>query len=273
MNIIVCIKPVPDPDKYDLLTIDPETKRLVREGIPTIVNPSDRNALEAALKLKEQFGGKVTILSMTPAFSADRLKLCLAMGADDAIILSDREFGGADTLATSYTLMKAIESKQLKYDLILAGNESADGATSHVPTQLAEWLGVAHITNVRINAATEKDITVEKKTETGRIEYKIEYPAVLAIEKGSNEPRYISAMGIEALDEKNMEILDASCIDTVPEMIGLKGSPTQPGELFVQEVKRESKEIKGNNDEIADQIIALIKKEGISQFAQAGGEK
>ena len=97
MNIIVCIKPVPDPDKYNLLTIDPQTKRLVREGIPSIVNPSDKCALEAALQVREALGGKVVVVSMAPAFSQDKIRECLAMGADEAYLISDRAFGGADT--------------------------------------------------------------------------------------------------------------------------------------------------------------------------------
>ncbi len=264
MNIIVCVKPVPDPDKYNLLTIDPETKRLVREGIPTVINPSDKNALEEALRLKELCGAKVTVISMTPLFSVDKIKQCLAMGADEGIVISDRAFGGADTFSTSYTLMKAIEETGAAPDLILAGNESADGATSHVPVQLAEWMSLPHLTNVTVLEAFEKTMLVRKKTEEGSIDYAIDLPAVLAVERNSNQPRMITAKGMVNARNKPIRVLTKDDMDVDEALIGLCGSPTQPGELIVPNMERASQELKGEPEEIADQIIALIKKSGIA---------
>ena len=165
LKIVVCIKPVPDPDYYDKVSIDPVTKRITREGIPTIINPVDKNGIEAALKLKAQYGGKVTVLTMAPPNATENLKEALAMGADEAVLLSDRAFGGADTLATSYTLAKGIE-KLGEYDIIFCGTESADGATAQVSSQLGEWLGIPHLWNVyNIEAQSEESFKVKPKVE------------------------------------------------------------------------------------------------------------
>lgn len=262
MNIIVCVKPVPDPEKYNLLQLDPKTKRLVREGIPQVVNPSDKNAVELALQLKEKHGGKVTIVSMAPPFATEKLKECLAMGADEAYLLSDREFGGADTYSTSYTIMKGIEKAGLEYDLILAGNESADGATSHVPSQLGEWLDLPHVSNVsNVEVVGDKAVKLSKKIENGVVNYEVELPAVLAVERNSNTPRLVSAMGIIKAGKKPIEIYGKADIPDIDDSkLGLPGSPTQPGELFVPDLKRNATPIEGDVDEIAGQIVALIKK-------------
>ena len=219
MNIIVLVKPVPDPEKYNLLRIDPVSKRLVREGIPTIVNPTDKNAMEAALKIKEQVGGKIRVLSMTPPFSADRIKECLAMGGDEGYMVSDPAFAGADTFSTSYTLMKAIEKLEEKPDLILAGNESADGATAHVPAQLAEWLGIPHITNVKEIAVDEDGVfRVSKRVEQGILHYSAEGPILFSLARGANQPRLISAMGVVKASKKPLLTWGKEDLDVNPDL-------------------------------------------------------
>ncbi|MBU2699573.1 electron transfer flavoprotein alpha/beta subunit, partial [Sporomusaceae bacterium BoRhaA] len=142
MEMVVCVKQVPDTTE---VKIDPVTNTLVRQGVPSIVNPFDKNALEAALQLKEKNGGKVTVVSMGPPQAKDALKECLAMGADEAYLVSDRAFGGADTLATSYTLAAALK-KLGKFDLILCGKQAIDGDTAQVGPEMAEHLGIAQIT-------------------------------------------------------------------------------------------------------------------------------
>nr|WP_312577990.1 electron transfer flavoprotein subunit beta/FixA family protein [Sedimentibacter sp.] len=264
MNIIVCMKPVPDPDKYNLLTIDSKTKRLVREGIPTIVNPSDKNALEEALKIKEMTGCNIIVLSMAPMFSQDKVKECLAMGADEAYLVSDRAFGGADTFSTSYTLAKAIEKIGVDVQLILLGNESADGATSQVPSQLGEWLDIPHITNIIEMKMEGKTIKAKKKIENGYIEYEVASPALLSIARGSNKPRLISAMGIIKAKNKRLEVLTRADLDVDDKLIGLTGSPTQAGELIVPNMSRASKTINGSAEDIAGEILSIVKKAGIS---------
>ncbi len=264
LNIAVCMKPVPDPDKYNLLKIDPVTKRLVREGIPTIINPSDKNALEAALKIKEKLGGKVVVISMAPPNGVDKLKECLAMGADEAYLLSDMAFGGADTWATSYTLMKGLE-KIGQFDLVLAGHDSADGATSHVPSQLGEWMDYTHIAgvqNIEVEDATKA--IVKRRIENGYIEYEVGFPAVIAVERGSNVPRFISAMGIIKAKNKPLVVYGLNDLDVDKEKLGLVGSPTQPGEMYTMELKRESTQIEGEPEEIAVKTIEILRKAGIN---------
>jgi electron transfer flavoprotein beta subunit len=264
LNIVVCVKPVPDPAKYSLITIDPKTKRLVREGIPTIVNPSDKNALEFALSIRDALGGKVSVISMAPLFSQDKIKECLAMGADEAFLISDRAFAGSDTWATSYILSQAIKAAGLEPDLILAGNESADGATSHVPSQLAEWMNRSHVANVLSIEASENGLIVKRKVETGYIEYSVTYPAVIAVARGSNSPRIVTAMGIIKSKNKKLEVLTRDNIELDDAFIGLDGSPTKAGEIIAPDMSRPATKIEGSTDEVAAQILGLIRKSGIS---------
>ena len=146
MNIAVCVKPVPDSKQYEKITIDPVTKTWNRCGIPMIIGDLDKHALEAALSLRDTFQGKVTVFSMAPETTKENVLEALGMGADEAYLLSDRAFAGADTLATSHTLAAAI-SKTGPYDLIITGNESDDGSTGQVSAQIGEWLGIPHIMN------------------------------------------------------------------------------------------------------------------------------
>ncbi|MGN0702771.1 MAG: electron transfer flavoprotein subunit beta/FixA family protein [Lentihominibacter sp.] len=261
MNILVCIKPVPDPLKYGELKIDRETKRLVRDGIPTVVNPADRNALEEALRLRERSGGKVTVLSMAPEFSKDRLTECLAMGADEAFLLSDIAFGGADTYATSYVLAKAIE-RLGEFDLILFGNESADGATAHVPVQVAEWLSLPHLCRVVEITEENSGFRVCRKGEVGKLVFAIDKPCVLAVSSGINKPRYVNAMGIIKAKNKPLTVWSNEDLGLDADRLGLQGSPTQPGELITPQLKRSSEVLGTNPEEAAEKIIALIKKAG-----------
>jgi electron transfer flavoprotein beta subunit len=263
LNIAVCVKPVPDPEKYNLLKIDPETKRLVREGIPTVVNPADKNALEAALTIREQLGGTVAVISMAPLFSQERIRECLAMGADEAYIISDAAFGGADTFSTSYTLSKGLQKTGISFDLILAGNESADGATSHVPAQLGEWLGLPHISNVTEIVTDGKTAIVKKKLQSGYIEYDVELPAVIGIARGGNVPRMVSAMGVVKARNKKTQVFTKGDLDVDETMIGLAGSPTQPGRLLTPGIGRNAQVIEGDAREIAEKILSIVKKEGI----------
>lgn len=264
MNIAVCVKPVPDPEKYNLLEIDPKTKRLVREGIPTIINPADKNALEAALRLKELHGGRVAVISMAPLFSQDKIKECLAMGADEAYLISDRAFGGADTFSTSYTLAKGLEKTGIQFDLILAGNDSADGATSHVPSQLGEWMELPHITNITEIEIHNGTASVKKKISDGLIEYDMELPAVAGIARNSNKPRMVSAMGIVKAKNKKIEVYTQKDLDVDEGLIGLSGSPTQPGQLLTPDMSRNARLLQGEPAEIAAELLAIIRKAGIA---------
>lgn len=262
-NIAVCIKPVPDPDFYDKITIDPRTKRITRSGIPAVINPADKNAVEAALEIKEKYGGKVTVITMAPPNAEENMREVLAMGADAAYILSDREFGGADTLATSYTLAQGLK-KIGPFDIIITGTESADGATTQVPAQLAQWLEIPHLWGVKkIEFINETELKVRAKIEGGSIEYVIKLPALLAVSREINRPRYTTIMGIKGAKKKPLTIYGVKDIDIDLNNIGLKGSPTQAGAVNVPSIDRKCKKLRGEPDEIADLLIRELTAAGI----------
>ena len=286
MNILVLIKPVPDPEKYSELRIDETTKRLVREGVPTVIDPAGKNALEAALVIMENAKkagdeGTITVLSMAPEFSRDKIVECLAMGADEGYMLSDKAFGGADTYATSYVLAEGIKYIAAKaggdraaaptagageasacggFDLILAGNESADGATSHVPAQVAEWLGIPHMCNVdRIEVPGGADaVKVRKRSEEVYLEFEGALPAVIAVNRAINKPRFINAMGIIKARKKPLMILSNEDLELDAARIGLDGSPTKPGQLITPDLSRASKPLTDTDGTAADAAQAII---------------
>lgn len=262
MNIIVCVKPVPDPEKYSRLKLDKKTKRLIRDGILSVINPSDKNAMEMALSLRDIHGGSVIVISMCPSFSAMQIKECLAMGADKGYILSDETFGGADTFSTSYTLMEGIKKTKISADLILGGSVSEDGATSQVISQLGEWMQLPHVNDVEHIAIDDSKAIVKKKIPNGYIDYQVELPAVFGVSKGANEPRMITGKGILSCRNKEVVVWSSEDIKADTAYLGLAGSPTQPGELMEPDNRRESVKIQGTPQEVADQIIDAIRKSG-----------
>lgn len=179
MNILVCVKQVPDTTE---IKINYETNTLIREGVPSIVNPFDAYALEIAVRIKEKHGGTVTVLSMGPEQAKAALKECLSVGADNAYLLSDRAFGGSDTLATSYILSSAIKSLG-EFDLILCGKQAIDGDTAQVGPEIAEHLGLPQVTYVLDADISEDKLSVKKETETGYEMIETSMPAVLTVVK------------------------------------------------------------------------------------------
>ncbi|EAX47959.1 electron transfer flavoprotein beta-subunit [Thermosinus carboxydivorans Nor1] len=228
MEIIVCVKQVPDTTE---VKIDPQTNTLIRQGVPSIVNPFDKNAVEAALQLKEKHGGRVTVISMGPPQAKDALKECLAMGADEAILISDRAFGGADTLATSYTLAAAIR-KIGKFDLIICGKQAIDGDTAQVGPEIAEHLGIPQVTYVAKIDVDGNTVRVEREHEEGYEVIETTLPVLLTVVKSINEPRYPTVKGTMKANRKEIPVLTVNDLDVDPERIGLKGSPTQVRRIF-----------------------------------------
>lgn len=228
MEIIVCVKQVPDTTE---VKIDPQTNTLIRQGVPSIVNPFDKNAVEAALQLKEKHGGRVTVISMGPPQAKDALKECLAMGADEAILISDRAFGGADTLATSYTLAAAIR-KLGKFDLVICGKQAIDGDTAQVGPEIAEHLGIPQVTYVAKIDVDGNTVRVEREHEDGYEVIETTLPVLLTVVKSINEPRYPTVKGTMKANRKEIPVLTVTDLDVDPERIGLKGSPTQVRRIF-----------------------------------------
>jgi electron transfer flavoprotein beta subunit len=271
LNIAVCIKSVPDPKCYEKITIDLTTKTITRKGIPSIINPVDKNALEAALQLKEQYGGKVTVICMAPPGAKNELYEAMAMGADEAVLLSDLAFAGADTLATSYTLAQGL--KRLgKFDLVLTGTESADGATAQVPAQLAEWLEIPHLWNVKeFVLATEQEIHAKVKMDDAVGEYVIQLPALLAVSREVNKPRYTTAMGVMKARKKSLTVLSKNNLAVNESLIGQAGSPTWSGDISIPSLARKGQELTGTPEEVVTQLIARLRAAGVNSANRREG--
>jgi len=265
LHIAVCIKPVPDPEHYDKVTIDTETKRITRSGIPTIINPVDKCAIEKALKLKETYGGKVTVITMSLPESELNLREALAMGADTGVLLTDRAFAGADTLATSYTLAEAIK-KIGDVDLVLTGTESADGATAQVSSQLGEWLSMPHLWNVsELKEIEERKYSIKTKYENGHIEWEGELPLVLGVSREIATPRYVGAMGIIKAKSKPIHIWGRAELENAEDKyLGLIGSPTQPGAVKTPDISRVGVRLEGSVEQIVTELLGKIRAGGIT---------
>jgi len=224
MKIVVCIKQVPATGDA---TIDPETKRIVREGLKSVLNPFDLYAVEEAVRLKEKIGGEVIALSMGPLSAMSSLREAISMGADSGILLSDKAFGGSDTWATSYVLAKAIENVG-DVDLVVCGKQAIDGDTAQVGPGIAASLDWAQATYVEdINTINAKYITVSRMNEDGYDVCELDFPAVLTVVKGINVPRVPTLKGVLASKHVDIPILKPDDIGADPEKIGLLPSPTR----------------------------------------------
>ena len=229
MDIVVCIKQVPDTTE---VKIDPKTNTLVRQGVTSIVNPFDKNAIEAGLRLKEKYGGRVTVVSMGPPQANDALKECLAMGADDAVLVSDRAFGGADTLATSYTLAATIRALG-HFDVILCGKQAIDGDTAQVGPEMAEHLGITQLTYVAKIDIQGDTVQVYREHEEGYEVVEARLPVLLSVVKSINVPRYPTVKGImKAVHKDKIRVLSAKDLEVDMDRLGLKGSATQVRQIF-----------------------------------------
>lgn len=224
MKIIVCIKQVPSTNQVKL---DPETKTIIRDGRQSVINPFDTYAIEEAVRLKEKLGGKVTALSMGIPATQRILREAMSQGVDEALLLSDRAFAGADTLATAYTL--ALGAHHIgDFDLIVCGRMATDGDTAQIGPELAEDLGVPHVTNVsEILEASDTELLCRKVTDYGTQVVRMKLPGVITVAKDINMPRMASIRGVRESLEAPFTMLGAADTGADPARIGLKGSPTQ----------------------------------------------
>lgn len=262
MHIAVCVKPVPDPKSYDKITINPETKLLERNKIPMVINPTDKHAIEAAIQLKELYGGKVILISMAPPGAKEVLKDGLAMGVDEAYLLSDRFFAGADTFVTAKTLATGLKKIE-NFDLVFAGSESADGGTSHVPSQLGEMLGIPHLNHVLALVIEEGILKIKTKIENGYMDYEGRLPMVLGVAREINTPRYIPLMGVIQAQGKPFTVWGSNDLQLDPAVVGLAGSPTQPGSLHTPPLGRKVEMLDGEIEEVAEKIIVVLHSAGM----------
>ena len=262
LRILVCVKQVPDVDQ---LRMDPETGNLIRDGVPAILNPLDANALSAALSVKEEYGGEVTLITMGPPAAESALRECLAAGADRAVLVTDRAFGNADTLATSYSIAMAAQLDG-EYDLIFCGKESLDGATGQMGAQLAERFGAAQVTGtLKIEQVDEaaRVIRAQREVDGGVETLEAGLPCLLTIEKKNYPARIPNLKG--KLRAKKAEIKTVSSAD-IPGLdlgrIGDPGSPTKVPRMFPPELPERGEIIdEGSIEASVAKLYSLIKGE------------
>ena len=261
MYIVVCVKMVPDTTQ---VKIDPETNTLVREGVPFITNPFDTHAVEEALRLKDRYGAHVTAISMGPPAAESVLRRAIALGIDDGILLSDRAFGGADTLATSRVLTEAIAKLGEKeaVDLVICGKQTIDGDTAQVGPGIASRLGFSQLTLV------DKILEIDQKSKIIRLQRKLEdhhetvestLPALLTVEREINLPRYPTVPGRLDATELNLPVWTNSVLKLDPKTIGLQGSPTQVRKIFAPE-REKGEIIPGEGDKKEQAVKTMFDK-------------
>jgi len=253
MRIIVCIKQVPDTAE---VRINPETNTLIRDGVPSIINPFDTHAIEAGLQIREKTGGKVTILTMGPPQAEAALREAISMGADEGVLLTDRLFAGSDTWATAYALAKAIE--HIGGDIILCGKQAIDGDTAQVGPEIAEFLDIPHVAYIRkIDEVVEDRIVVQRLMDDGYDIVESSLPVLLTVVRELNVPRLPSLKGKMAAKKAEIRKLSAADIKASEGNLGLNGSPTQVRNIFAPEVRKDRKVFEGTAEE---QVDALIKE-------------
>jgi electron transfer flavoprotein beta subunit len=257
MKIVVCIKQVPDTNEVRL---DPKTGTLIRDGVPSIINPDDKSGLEAALLLKDQHGAHVTVLTMGPQQADLALREALAMGADEAILLTDRAFAGADTWATSLTLAKALD--ELDYDLIITGRQAIDGDTAQVGPELAEHLQIPHVSYAKDIKKEEGNLIVKRMFEDGYHLIRVKMPCLVTALSDMNTPRYMNVKGIyDAYREKTVKTMTFDDLKIEREALGLKGSPTKVKRSFTKGAKTAGKLYKDLDEKEAARVIVEKMKE------------
>jgi electron transfer flavoprotein beta subunit len=264
MHAVVSIKQVPDTAE---VRIDPRTNTMIRSGVPSIVNPDDVHAIEEAVRLKERFGGKVTVLTMGPSQATAALKEAVSLGADEAVLCADRGFAGADTLATSYVLWKAMLGimRNEPVGILLCGRQALDGDTGQVPPGVATRLGWPQLTSVlKIDEVDFDDhhIVVERLVEGGREIVRSRLPAVITCTRDLNIPRYASFPNMVRAAQFQPSIWDKAALDIADDdpNIGLKGSPTIVSKVWAPQPRQrgEAKRIDGSDPEVAARELAEL---------------
>jgi electron transfer flavoprotein beta subunit len=256
MNIVVCIKQVPDTAEVKL---DRETNTLIREGVPAIINPFDMHGIEEGVRLRTEHGGKVTVVTMGPPQAAEALKEAVALGADEVLHLCDRAFAGADTWATSYVLAVAIRQME-RPDIIICGRQAIDGDTAQVGPGIAEHMGIPHITSVRkVTALPDGGFQIERMTDDGHEVLETTAPVLITVVREINQPRMPSLKGMMKAKKIQVPVMTHEDLKLAPERVGLQGSPTWVTRVFSPEMPETSGEIiEGTAEECTDKLLALF---------------
>jgi electron transfer flavoprotein beta subunit len=260
MNITVCVKRVPETADADVI-IDKSGKDIEKGGLVFDLNEWDNYAIEEAILLKEKMGGTVTVLSMGGEESNESLRKCLAMGADDAVRLTDPAFAGSDGFATARVLAEAI--RKIPYDLIFTGVQAEDDGFGQVGVALAEILGVPHVSLVNSLEVQDKKVNAHRELEGGLEEVlEVDLPAVLTIQTGINQPRYVSIMGIRKVAKKEIKTFGVSDLNLKTEEVGLSGSYIQLEKIFLPPVGEGAQMLEGKPEEIASKVFDILKEKG-----------
>jgi electron transfer flavoprotein beta subunit len=256
MNIIVCIKQVPNTTD---VKIDPVTNTLIRDGVESVINPFDAYAIEEGVRLKERFGGKVTVVTMGPPQAENALKEAISLGCDEGILVSDRKFAGSDTWATSYTLSMAIK-KIGAFDIVICGKQASDGDTAQVGPGISTHLDIPQVTYVKkIEEIKDNKARVERMMEEGYDIVETPLPCLFTVVKEINSPRLPSLKGM--MRAKSAKILKwtADDIGADPKSIGLDGSPTRVVKIFTPPPRKGGEMLKGETGDIAKEVVELLK--------------
>jgi electron transfer flavoprotein beta subunit len=262
MKIIVLVKQVPNTTEVKL---DPKTGNLIREGVESIINPDDRHAIEAAVRLKQDPKGKVMVLSMGPPQAIDAISEAVGLGADEGILLSDRAFAGADTWATSFTLGKAIE-RMGEYDLIMCGRQAIDGDTAQIGPQVADYLKIPQVTYVfEIEEIKEKSVVVKRRLEDGFERIACELPALLSVIGELNRPRHprIDRLIDSCKEKAPIKVWNAADIGVQARDVGLEGSLTHVIKTFAPKLQRETEMLQGDPKASVKRLMGKLKEKKI----------
>jgi len=258
MEILVCIKQVPGTSKVE---VDPITGVLKRDGVDSKTNPYDLYAIETALRIKEQVGGLIKVISMGPPQAKEIIKESFMMGVDEGVLVSDRKFAGADVLATSYTISQGVR-KMGTFDLILCGKQTTDGDTAQVGSEMAEYLGIPHIANVlKIIEVKEKSIIVEMDMPNSIEIAEVQFPCLLTVEKDIFQPRLPSYKKKLLTKDREIKMISLNDFEDKDEKkYGLNGSPTQVERIFPPSVNDEREIWTGSNEDLSLKITTKLKQ-------------
>jgi electron transfer flavoprotein beta subunit len=261
MNIIVCIKQVPETTE---VRINPETNTLMRDGVKSIINPFDMYAIEEGVRLKERFGGKVSVVSMGPPQAEAALREAISLGADEGFLVCDRAVAGSDTWATSYTLscaVKKIAKVSGAFDVILCGKQASDGDTAQVGPGIATWLDIPQVTYVKkIEDIKDGKAKVERMTEEGYDVVLAPLPVLFTVVKEINEPRMPSLKGMMRAKSAKITVMNAGDIEADPACLGLAASPTNVVKIFTPPHRTGGQVLTGEKHEVVDKLAGLLKE-------------
>lgn len=260
MNIIVCSKMVPDTSEAEVV-IDKQGRTIEEKDLTFGINEWDKYAVEEAVLLKERFGGSVTVVTVGPEEAEDMLRRCFATGTDYAVRLTDKAFEGSDAATTARILYQVI--KDLEFDLILTGAQASDDSYAQVGPTIAQLLGIPHATLVTYIEIINRKARVHRELEGGLVEVdEIQLPAVLTIQTGINEPRYVSIMAVRKVAKREVKTLDLKDLGLKEEEVGRSGSEARIERLFLPPVTKETEIIQGSPEEIATKLAEILIEEG-----------